>query len=343
MKWIDLRSDTVTQPTAEMRRAMFEAEVGDDVYGDDPTVNRLQALAAEMLGKEAALFVPSGTMGNQLAVMTHTQRAQEIILGDESHIALHESGAAAALSGVMLRSLHYPDGRPVPAQIRAGIREHGNVHFPVTGMIEVEEPLAIGKLVPLATLQQIYAIARENNIPVHMDGARVFHAAAALGVDVKELTACCDSVMTCLSKGLCAPVGSILAGSAPFIAEATRNRKMLGGAMRQAGILAAAGILALEKMTKRLGDDHDNAKYMAKRLLELPHVSLNLAEVEINMVFFAIDMPQAWLEALPDAMLAKGIKINGIEDGVFRFVTSNDVTRADVDTAVGELAALLEE
>ena len=340
MKFIDLRSDTVTYPTPEMRTAMCEAEVGDDVYGDDPTINRLQELAAKMLGKEAALFVPSGTMGNQIAVMTHTRRANEIILSDCSHIAVHESGAAAGLSGVMLRSLHFPQGVPVTSQINAAIRGD-DIHSPVTSLIEVEQPLAIGKLVPLATLKEIYELAQSRSISVHMDGARVFHAATALGVDVKDITCYCDSIMTCLSKGLCAPVGSILAGSKAFIAEALRNRKMMGGAMRQAGILAAAGIIALEKMTKRLGEDHDNAKYMARLLMELPAVELELASVEINMVFFKILKPQAWQNSLPEAMLKHNIKINAVEDGMFRFVTSNDIKREDIDKAVGILAELL--
>lgn len=340
MGFIDLRSDTVTYPTPEMRRAMSEAEVGDDVYGDDPTMNALQELAAEMLGKEAAIFVPSGTMGNQLAVLTHTKRANEIILSDCAHIAVHESGAAAMLSGVMLRPLHYPDGIPVPRQIKAAIRG-ADIHSPVTGMIEVEQPLAIGKLVPLKTLKEIYELAHSKGIPVHMDGARVFNAAAALGVDAKEITQYCDSVMSCLSKGLCAPVGSILAGSKAFIAEAIRNRKMLGGAMRQAGILAAAGIIALKDMTKRLGDDHANAKYMAERLMKLPNIKLDPNSVEINMVFFEITKSAVWQDALPEAMLKRGIKIGGVEDGMFRFVTSNDVSRNDIDTVVGVLAELL--
>ncbi|MEG2537814.1 MAG: low-specificity L-threonine aldolase [Hydrogenoanaerobacterium sp.] len=341
MKFIDLRSDTVTYPTPEMRIAMASAEVGDDVYGDDPTVNRLQELAAEMLGKEAALFVPSGTMGNQLAIMSHTQRSNEIILSDCAHVAVHESGAAATLSAVMLRSLHYEGGIPVPSQIKAAIRPT-DIHMPVTGMIEVEEPLSIGKLVPIKTLEEIYELAHANGIPVHMDGARVFHAAAALNADVKDITKNCDSIMACLSKGLCAPVGSILAGSREFIARALRNRKMLGGGMRQAGILAAAGIIALEKMTKRLNEDHENAKYMAKELMKLPCVELDFDSVEINMVFFKLKKEQAWQAALPEAMLAKGIKINAVEDGMFRFVTSNDISRGDIDKAIAVLTELLQ-
>lgn len=341
MKFIDLRSDTVTLPTPEMRQAMFDADLGDDVYGDDPTVNELQTVAAAMLGKEAALFVPSGTMGNQLAVLSHTSRGQEIILSDESHIALHEGGGAALLSGVMTRSLHFPDGRPVPAQIRAAIREHGNVHFPHTGLIALEQPLAIGKLVPLSTLGEIYTMAREQGIPVHFDGARIFNAAVAMGVEVTEITQHCDSVMACLSKGLCSPVGSVLAGSREFIDIAIRYRKILGGGMRQAGVLAAAGLISLRQMVARLSEDHSNAKYMAEQLQKLPDISIDPATVEINMVFFAIHRPTAWISALPAAMMEVGIKINECEDGMFRFVTSNEVTREDIDYTIAYLSRLM--
>lgn len=341
MKIIDLRSDTVTLPTPEMRRAMFEAPLGDDVYGDDPTVNELQAVAANMLGKEAALFVPSGTMGNQLAVLSHTSRGQEIILSDESHIALHEGGAAALLSGVMTRSLHFPDGRPVPEKIGAAIREQGNIHFPRTGLIALEQPLAIGKLVPLSTLSEVYTMAHRQGIPVHFDGARVFNAAVALGVEVTEITQYCDSIMACLSKGLCSPIGSILAGSREFIDTATRYRKMLGGGMRQAGVLAAAGLISLRQMVARLEEDNGNAKYMAQQLQKLPDLDIDTTAVEINMVFFAIRRPKAWIAALPAAMLEGGIKINECEDGMFRFMTSNEVTREDVDYTMGYLSRLL--
>lgn len=341
MRYIDLRSDTVTMPTDEMRRAMASAEVGDDVYGDDPTINELQRLAAEMLGKEAALFVPSGTMGNQIAVLTHTRRGQEIVLSDQAHVCVHESGAAAMLSGVMVRTVHFEDGIPCPEPIAAAIREAGNVHYPVTGLIELENPTAMGKVVPLENMKRIYELAQSNGIPVHLDGARIFHASTALGVDVRELTQCCDSVMACLSKGLCAPVGSILAGSRAFIAEALRNRKMLGGGMRQAGILAAAGILALRDMTKRLADDHANARYMAQLLAQLPGVTVEVDSVAINMVFFAIAKPDEWHATLPARMLEHGVRINSAEDGMMRFVTSNDVSRADIDTAIEVLTRLL--
>ncbi len=333
-KWIDLRSDTVTQPTQQMREAMFNAQVGDDVYGDDPTMNELEKKAAEMLGKEAALFMASGTMGNAVAVMSHTNRGDEIILSDTAHIVAHEVGGAAVLSQAFVRTLHFENGIFDAEQIRSAIRDRSNIHYPRTGLICVEEPLATGKVVPLDKLQAVYKMAKEEGLPVHMDGARIFNAATALGVDVKEIAACADSVMFCLSKGLCAPVGSMLVGSREYIERARRNRKMLGGGMRQCGFLAAAGLIALEVMTKRLQEDHDNAKYMAQRLQQIPGVSLDMSSVEINMVFFKLDAPQQVIDTLPEKMLEQGVKINGIEDGEFRFVTTNDTSREDIDRAL---------
>ena len=222
-KWIDLRSDTVTQPTQQMREAMFNAQVGDDVYGDDPTMNELEKKAAEMLGKEAALFMASGTMGNAVAVMSHTNRGDEIILSDTAHVVAHEVGGAAVLSQAFVRTLHFENSIFDAEQIRSAIRDRSNIHYPRTGLICVEEPLATGKVVPLDKLQAVYKMAKEEGLPVHMDGARIFNAATALGVDVKEIAACADSVMFCLSKGLCAPVGSMLvaAGSTSSAPAAT--------------------------------------------------------------------------------------------------------------------------
>ena len=314
-KWIDLRSDTVTQPTQQMREAMYQAQVGDDVYGDDPTVNQLEKKAAEMMGKEAALFVASGTMGNAVAVMSHTKRGDEIILSDTAHIVAHEVGGAAVLAQAFIRTLHFENGIFDAEQMAAAVRDSSNIHFPPTGLICVEEPLATGKVVPLNVLQEVYRMAQQKGIPVHMDGARIFNAATALGVDVKEIAACADSVMFCLSKGLCAPVGSMLVGSKEYIDRARRNRKMLGGGMR-------------------LGEDHENARYMAQRLQKVPGVSLDLDAVEINMVFFKLDAPQQVIDTLPQKMYEQGIKINGIEDGEFRFVTTNDTSRQDIDHAL---------
>lgn len=333
MRYIDLRSDTVTQPTDEMREAMAKAIVGDDVYGDDPTICLLEKMAAEYAGKEAALFVPSGTMGNQLAVMSHTNRGNEIIAEEGCHIVQHEVGATAVLSGVVLRTVKGNKGVMNPKDVLKAIRED-DIHYPVTGLICMENALSNGTVVPLAIMKEIYAIAKQHNLPVHLDGARLFNAAAYLGVEAKEITQYTDSVMFCLSKGLCAPVGSMLAGSKQFIEKARKNRKLLGGGMRQAGILAAAGIIALEKMTARLNIDHDNAKYMAKRLAEIPGIKVNGEDVHIDMVFFDMEETGVSSDKLVSVLFEKGIKINGVEDGLMRYVTNNDVTREDIDYTI---------
>lgn len=333
MRYIDLRSDTVTQPTDEMREAMAKAVVGDDVYGDDPTICLLEKKAAEYAGKEAALFVPSGTMGNQLAVMSHTNRGNEIIAEEGCHIVQHEVGATAVLSGVVLRTIKGNKGVMDPKDVLKAIRED-DIHYPVTGLICMENALSNGTVVPLAVMKEIYDIAKQHSLPVHLDGARLFNAAAYLGVEAKEITRYTDSVMFCLSKGLCAPVGSMLAGSRQFIEKARKNRKLLGGGMRQAGILAAAGLIALEKMTARLNIDHENAKYMVKRLAEIPGIKVNTEDVHIDMVFFDMEKTGVSSEKLVSALLEKGIKINGIEGGLMRYVTNNDVTRKDIDYTI---------
>ena len=337
---IDVRSDTVTQPTDEMRRAMAEAPVGDDVYGDDPTVNRLEELAARTVGKEAALFMASGTMGNQVAVMTHTRRGDDVLCGRRSHVFVHEVGASAVLSGVTLNTIDSPDDILHPHLIRAAVREK-DIHCPPSTLLCVENALATGGVVPLEELTAIRDTARELGLAIHMDGARLFNAAAALGVKAADIAQCTDSVMFCLSKGLCAPVGSMLAGSREFVERARKNRKMLGGGMRQAGILAAAGIIALEKMTLRLEEDHQNAALLAELLDRIPGVAVRRLERPINMVFFTIDRDQSFAAGLPEKMLAAGIRINGISDGEFRFVTHYGVSRDDVEKIAGTLAACL--
>ncbi|MBK5263339.1 MAG: low-specificity L-threonine aldolase [Peptostreptococcaceae bacterium] len=340
MRYIDLRSDTVTQPTKSMREAMYIAEVGDDVYQDDPTVNELEALAAKMLGKESAMFVPSGTMSNQLALMCFTNRGEEIIVSADCHIFAHEVGAAAVLSGANLRQLSFEKGIYDVKMIEKAIRSD-DIHEPRTALICMENALANGNVFSIEIMEEVYALAQKNGIAVHLDGARVFNAATALDVDVKELTKNCDTVSCCLSKGLCAPVGSILAGDTKVIANARKYRKMLGGGMRQSGILAAAGIISLKDMTKRLKEDHDNAKYMAKKLSELAGVEVDLDSVCINMVFFKLNRPEELIDSLPEKMLENGIKINGCELGEFRFVTSNDVSRDDIDYAISTFSKFI--
>lgn len=340
MKWIDLRSDTVTWPTDEMRAAMANATVGDDVYGDDPTVLALEELAARVTGKEAALFVPSGTMGNQLAIMTHTRRGQEVICEENAHIFVHEVGAPAVLSGVSLRTVKSAKGYLTADEVAAAIRPD-DIHAPETGLIEVENALSTGIVMPLEEMRSIYRLAGEKKIPVHLDGARIFGAAVALNTEVKEIAACCDSVMFCLSKGLCAPIGSMLCGSADFIARAKKNRKLLGGGMRQAGILAAAGILAIEKMSGRVWEDHANAKTLAKKLLQLPGVSLDESLVQISMVFFTIDKPGFDQEKFVLQMKENGILINGAENGQFRFVTHYWIGEEQIDFVINTMKTLL--
>lgn len=340
MRYIDLRSDTVTQPTAAMREAMVAAPVGDDVYGDDPTVNELEALGASMLGKEAALFVPSGTMGNQLCIMTHTRRGDEVIASRDAHIFVHEVGAPAVLSGVTLNLLPFPGGMFDADMIEGAIRSD-DIHEPPTALICTENALSNGRVMDVHTSRKIYEAAGRHSLPVHTDGARIFNAAVSLGVDVRELTQYSDTVSCCLSKGLCAPVGTIIAGSGAFIKRARKFRKMLGGGMRQAGIIAAAGIIALRDMTQRLFVDHENARYLADKLQMIDGVTLDPSSVEINMVWFKIDRPAEVLNAIPEKLLENGIKSNGLMGGEFRFVTSNDVTKEDIDYAVDVLRKIL--
>lgn len=327
---IDVRSDTVTQPTPAMRDAMFNAEVGDDVYGDDPTVNRLEALAAERLGTEAALYVPSGTFGNQLALYTHCRRGEEVILGDDCHIVGHEAGASAAIAGVQLRTIDTPDGILRTDAIRRRLRLIDDIHAPRTGLICLENAHSNGRVIPLSAMAEAAALAREHGIPVHLDGARVFNAAAHLGCDVKQITQYADSVMCCLSKGLAAPVGSILAGRADFIAAARRKRKQLGGGLRQAGVLAAPGILALTDMVQRLPEDHLRAQRLARALAELPGISIDQQSVQINMVWMQLDA-RIDTQQLMQALAETGIKANPPEDGLMRLVTHWQVDDAALE------------
>jgi threonine aldolase len=330
MRYIDLRSDTVTMPTEEMRKAMAEAPVGDDVYGDDPTINKLEEIAAKKIGKEAALFVPTGTMGNQLAIMSHTSYGDEIIVGANSHIVVHEVGAAARLSGVSYAIVDNHDDRIYAKDILKKIRTD-DIHHPKTGLVCFENALANGTVVPLDIMKEAYETAKSKGIPVHTDGARLFNAASALGVDASDIAKYTDSVMFCLSKGLCAPVGSMLCGTKEFVDRARKHRKLLGGGMRQAGILAAAGIIALEKMTGRLNDDHSNAKYMMERLAEMPEISLKPIDVQIDMVYFDIVKEGFDAEGFTTYLLENGVKINNDYPLEYRYVAHNDISRDDID------------
>lgn len=336
-KYIDLRSDTVTRPTDEMRKAMFEAEVGDDVYSDDPTINRLEAMAAERMGKEAAVFVPSGTMGNQISIMAQTSYGDEIIAGLHSHIVHYECGAPARLSGVNFALVDNPDDFIYPKDVRRFTRPAGDPHFPHTSLLCLENPLCNGDVVPLETLQELYATAKELGLAVHLDGARIFNGALALGVAPRELAACADTVMFCVSKGLCAPVGSLVCSGSETAQRLRRMRKLVGGGMRQAGVLAACGIVALEKMTLRLAEDHDNAKYLAHALNTLPGIVADEARVKIDMVFWHSENPHFCSDDFIAHMQQRGIEVYGALGSEYRFVTHNDITREDIDRALGYL------
>lgn len=333
MRYIDLRSDTVTMPTQKMRDVMYHAEVGDDVYADDPTVRELEEYAANLVGKEAALFVPSGTFGNQLALFTHCIRGDEVILGDDCHIVAHEVGAAAVIAGVQLRTLKSNKGELDPEEVASKIRGE-DIHFPRTGLICLENAHSNGRVIPLRNMKEIYGIAQQQGIPVHLDGARLFNAAVYLGIEAAELTRCCDSVMFCLSKGLCAPVGSILAGSKEFIDKARKGRKLMGGGLRQAGFLAAAGLVALKEMIQRLADDHANARLLGEELAKIPGIKVNLEDLHINMVFFDMSNTGCNTDGLVQEFFTKGIKINPAENDMMRFVTNYWVQREDIYTIV---------
>jgi threonine aldolase len=340
MKFIDLRSDTVTVPTDEMREAMFRADVGDDVYGDDPTVVELEEFAAKLVGKEAALFVPSGTFGNQLCLLTHCKRGDEVILGDDSHIVVHEVGAASVIAGVQLRTLQSNKGELNPIDVKSKIRGN-DIHFPSTGLICIENAHSNGRVIALNNMKEIYSIAQKHNIPVHLDGARLFNAASHLKTTAKEISSYCDSVTFCLSKGLCAPIGSIVAGSKDFIDKARKGRKLMGGGLRQAGFLAAAGLVALNKMVSRLDEDHKNAQYLAKELSNIPGIVVNLDDVHINMVFFRVNCKSYNIENLHKDFYNYGIKINPVEDGELRFVTNYWVNKSHIDFVIKTLKDLI--
>lgn len=344
MRVIDFRSDTLTQPTVEMRQAMLNAEVGDDVYGEDPTINKLEEMGAKLVGKEAALFVPSGTMGNQLAVLCHTQRGDEIILEERSHIYNYEAGGIAFLSGVQPRIVKGDNGIMSAGDVEKAIVTDKDIHHPQTGLICIENThnMAGGIVVPLEAMEEIYELGRKYSLPIHLDGARVFNASTALGCDVRDITKYCDSIMFCLSKGLCAPVGSILAGSKDFIDKARRYRKMLGGGMRQAGILAAAGIIALTDMIQRLSEDHENAKLLAKGLKYIEGIHISMDTVQSNIVMVDISSPKYSSYSLVDKLKEKGILASDINSSRIRFVTHKYISKDDIEHTISVFKEILQ-
>jgi threonine aldolase len=343
----DLRSDTLTLPTPEMREAMARAEVGDDVWGEDPTVTRLEAMSAERLGKEAGLFVTSGTMGNVVSVVSHTQAGQEVVLDLDSHIYNYEVAGAVVIGSVQMRPVKTARGFLTPEQVREAIRPE-NIHLPPTGLVCVENTHNRhgGTCITPEEISAIAAVAHAASVPVHLDGARLFNAAVALKRDTRELARDVDSVTFCLSKGLAAPVGSVICGSTAFIARARRVRKMLGGGMRQAGVIAAAGIVSLERMVNRLAEDHANARTLAEGVARLAGLRVDLASVQTNIVIFGVERAGgAAASAAATAELVKGctarkVKIHAIGPTSIRCVTHKDVDAEDIGRTLDAFAEI---
>lgn len=333
---MDFRSDTVTKPTEAMRRAMMEAAVGDDVYDDDPSVHKLQDEIAMMLGKEAALFVPSGTFSNQLAIMTHTQRGDEILVLEDAHIFIHEAGAPGLLSGVNMRQAKSVDGSYDLEELESLFRED-DIHHPRTSLLCLENAHGNGRVISLERMGGAYRIAKKKGASVHLDGARIFNAAVHLGVDVKRIAQYADSVSLCLSKGLSAPIGSLLVGDRDFIEKARRYRKIMGGGMRQVGILAACGMVGIEEVLPRLEEDHKLARYLAIGLDDLKDIEVFWDRLDLNMVFFKylgeID--------LASELAKRAILINPEEEGEYRLVTHIGLDKEAVDKLLIALEEIL--
>ena len=344
MKTIDMRSDTVTQPTEEMRRAMYEAEVGDDVFGEDPTINRLEERSAELLSQEAGMFTASGTMSNLIAVLTHTKHGDEVILGSEAHILWYEVGGASKLGGVNLRTVpNEPDGSMDLAGIETAIREQ-DIHYPSTSLLCLENThnRCGGTVLTPEYTMTACELAHRHGLKVHLDGARVFNAAAALGVSAGGLTSDVDSVCYCLSKSLSAPVGSVLCGSSEFIARARKVRKMLGGGMRQAGIIAAAGLVALDTVVPLLPQDHANAQRLAVGLSQMPGFVCPPDSVQTNLVYFGLpsDIPAP---AFAERLSEKCVKLSPVSETRVRAVTHRMIDSGDIDRALDAMQEVVTE
>jgi len=339
---IDLRSDTLTHPTQAMRKAMAEAEVGDDVFSEDPTINQLEKIAADRMGKEAAIFVPSGTMGNLISMLSHCARGDEVILGDQSHIFLNEVGGLAALGGVHPHIIkNEPDGtldlKTIEQKIRAS-----DVHYPPTRLITLENThnYCMGSPISPEYMRQVGDLAQKYNLKIHIDGARIFNAAIALKLDVKDLLCEADSVMFCLSKGLSAPVGSIVCGDKDFIHKTRKWRKMVGGGMRQSGHLAAAGIIALNDLTERLEEDHSNAQKLAQGLARLKGIVLKPELIKTNIIFFRLEYSNIKPESFLKSLESEGIKILMIQEGIFRIVLHREISETQVEQVIKAITDL---
>ena len=343
VRTVELRSDTKTKPSQAMRRAIFTAEVGDDVSGEDPTVNRLEQMAADIMAKEAALYVTSGTMGNLTALLTHCGRGQEVVLGDKTHIFWAEVGGAAALGGLAYHIVpNRPDGTIALPALEEAIRPL-DLHYAPTGLICLENThnRMGGAVLSMEYMDAVRALADRHAVPLHLDGARVFNAAEYLGVAVREVAARFDTVQFCLSKGLGAPVGSVLVGTAEFIGRARKFRKMLGGGMRQAGMIAAAGIVALEETVPRLHEDHANARLLGEGIAAIPGLWIDLSRVQTNIVNFSVlreDLSASRLEAL---MVGEGVLFHALDDREMRMVTHRDVSREDIEYSIDMLAKVM--
>ncbi|MBA7702746.1 L-allo-threonine aldolase [subsurface metagenome] len=345
MKTIDLRSDTVTLPTPAMRQAIAAAPLGDDVFGEDPTINKLQQMAAEIMDKEAALLVASGTMGNLVSILTHCSRGDEVILGDQSHTFYYEVGGISALGGIQTHTIpNQPDGTLKLSDIAAAIRPDGS-HFPSTKLICLEntQNRCGGVILKPDYMNSVAELAKQNNLKIHLDGARIFNATVALGTDVKELVKDADSVMFCLSKGLAAPVGSVICGSAEFIEKAHKIRKMVGGGMRQAGIIAAAGIIALEQMIDRLAEDHKNANKLARAIAQIKGFSINLNAVQTNIVYFDLDSENITAQQVVEKAKQKGILLLNLGGKTLRMVTHYGIESEDIETTISALSQIMKK
>jgi threonine aldolase len=343
MRIVDLRSDTITRPTQAMRRAMAEAEVGDDVFGEDPTVKQLEEMAAERLGKEEALFVTSGTMGNLVSLMVHCGRGEEFILGDQSHTFFYEQGGSAGLGGIHPRTVpNHPDGTMALHDIEAAIRQD-DIHFPRSRLIAVENThtRCHGSPLDVDYMHVVGQMARRYELKVHVDGARIFNAAIALGVEARDLVAEADSVTFCLSKGLGAPVGSVVCGTRDFIGEARRVRKMLGGGMRQVGVLAAGGIVALTQMLDRLADDHVNARKLADGLVDIDGLSVDPERVKTNIVYLEVTRRGMSWRALSERLSSEGVRLLATGPNQLRAVTHYHITSDDIEYALGVFREVL--
>lgn len=335
MRIVDLRSDTVTLPTEEMLEAIRSAELGDDVFGEDPTVKRLEALAAGKVGKEAALLVTSGTQANLVSQLAQTKRGDEVILEAESHIYYYEVGGISAIAGLIPRPLRGTRGSLDPDDVESAIRPK-NIHFPETTLVCLEDThnRAGGAIIPPSHIKKVHEVTQSHGLRLYMDGARIFNAAVGLGIDVKEFTRHVDSLMFCISKGLSAPVGSLVVGDNAFIERARKMRKMLGGGMRQAGIIAAPGIIALEKMVDRLWEDHANARFLAEGLSKLEGITLDPRSVETNILIFDISVPGMDSERIVSGLAKKGVRALAVDKNKIRMVTHRGIERDDVAYAL---------